>query len=520
VMLRRLGKVSALYMLIMLFPSCNSGLDQTVVPYVVETSAAGKANQEYYLIDFQLITDRFSSKANIRIRDLNNGKLSDPEIIDINNDNLPDYLKVNIPVSCEEPLRPFEMILTRSSGKINLKYEALVPSGAVTIKFLKSDPQDILESGGSCAIAISENFTRLYSDPATLEIFAPGEWTYTNGFFLNALCYLDELSGKDQYLGYIRSWYDLFVDENGIIDTTKFHIEEYRLDDVLPGRALLYLYHKTGETRYLKAAEKLLLLLENQPRTTEGGYWHKKVYDWQMWLDGIYMGDVFMLQYAEMFNNPEMTDEAISQIRLIHRHTLDTVTGLLYHGWDESRSKIWADPQKGTSPEFWGRGMGWYMMALVDALDYIPQTHPERAQILQILQDLSDAVIRYQDKDSGLWYQVVDKAGIAGNWPETSCTAMFAYAFVKGNKMGYLPDKFKESGEKAYRSILENLVLFDDSGGFYLTGTVKVGTLNIEVSNGSYEYYISVDRRVNDFKGVAALLYLAIADEYLKNTGI
>jgi len=495
------------------------------LPYVVKISTAEDIVAEYYLIDFHRIIERLNSvkpdKIKIEIYDLNNGKVSLPEFIDVNSDKVPDYLKVNIQVNSEEPLRPFEMRIRRSREKNTVKYENPEPSYAITIEFLSPDKKENIENyyEGSWATALSENFTSLYSDPATLEVFSPGEWSYTNGFFLNGLCYNDELTGKDEYLDYIRSWFDLFVDENGVIDTLKFHIEEYRLDDVLPGRSLLYLYQKTGEIKYLKAAEELISLLDKQPRTSEGGYWHKKVYDWQMWLDGIYMGDVFMLQYAALFDKPEMTDEAISQIQLIYRHTLDTVTGLLYHGWDESRSKIWADPVTGTSPEFWGRGMGWYMMALVDALDYIPESHPHRTSILKMLQDLSIAVINYQDKDSGFWYQVVDKADTPGNWPETSCTAMFAYAFIKGSKMGYLPDRYRVAGEKAYEAILKELVLFDDSAGIYITGTVKVGTLNVDVSNGSYEYYISVDRRVNDFKGVGALLYLAIADEILKDSG-
>jgi unsaturated rhamnogalacturonyl hydrolase len=234
-----------------------------------------------------------------------------------------------------------------------------------------------------------------------------------------------------------------------------------------------------------------------------------------MWLDGIYMADVFLLQYAGLYNQLKYRDEAVEQISLIYRHTRDSKTGLLYHGWDESINKIWANPKTGTSPEFWGRGLGWYMMALADVLDYLPENYSKRDSIVNIFKELSLSVSNFQDTSTGLWYQVVDKARVAGNWPESSCTAMFAYAFTKGYKKGFLDKKYFEQAQKAFNGLINNNIYFDNEGKIYLTGTVKVGTLNFKSSDGSFGYYISVDRRTNDFKGLAALLYLSMALEYL-----
>jgi len=506
--------------------SCSSiAEDERTLPYVVHVGENDSSYYDQYLLDWKEIENRLGVlsliNTSIQVRDMNDDELLTPVLIDTNGDNVPDYIKVGTHLSTNESLRPFELLVgKKQKNRIRLKHENISSMNGLSVDFLTKSNQQVVDEywGGSWINAIGGTYTDIYKNPSDLEIFSPGEWNYTNGFFVNALCYFDQLSGEDKYLSYVQQWLDLFITIDGTIDSLKYSRAKYRLDDILPGRALLYVYKKTGDEKYLKACDELLDQLKHQPRTSEGGYWHKKIYDWQMWLDGIYMSDVFLLQYADLLNKPHYYDEAIFQIQLIYKHTLDTVTGLLYHGWDESRSKIWADPETGRSPEFWGRSLGWYMMALVDALDYIPESHPRRNEILQMLQLLADKIAAYQDKETGMWYQVVNKADVEGNWPETSCTAMFAYTFMKAYKMGYLPETFNSSAEKAYETLKREYVYFNDSGKLYLTGTVKVGTLNVEVSNGSFEYYISVDRRVNDFKGIAALLYLAISDEYLKKS--
>src|SRR6218665_1270209 len=183
-----------------------------------------------------------------------------------------------------------------------------------------------------------------------------------------------------------------------------------------------------------------------------------------MWLDGIYMGDVFSSHYAALFNKPEFFDEAIHQIKLISEHTTDPRTGLMYHGWDESKNKVWADQQKGTSPEFWGRAIGWYITALVECLDYIPENHPQRKEVITILQKLAKSVLNYQDAKSHLWYQVVDKGSQPGNWIETSASAMFTYAFAKGYRKGYLDKTYYAAAKKSFAALINDYIYFDDEG--------------------------------------------------------
>lgn len=499
--------------------SCSSGSAvEQCLPFVVSYNNSGTVEPEYVYINADRLPDSFRTEDLHAVRDLADNKLIDPEFISSGANHQPEYIRFRAELKQDEPLRAF-CLISDDIKRESKKYITGVPEkdSLTVVKFLQNHDNFIAAGNqvNSWAELIANSFITTYPDPVDLEIFSPDEWTYTNAFFLNSLCYFGQLTGKDQYLNYVKRWFDHFINEEGKIDPGKYTREEYRLDDILPGRSLLYLYEKTGELKYLNAANELIGQLENQPRTSEGGFWHKQIYDWQMWLDGVYMADVFLLQYARQLGKPEYCDEAIRQIKLVYSHTYNSETGLLYHGWDESKSKIWADPVTGASPEIWGRGLSWYMMALIDALDYIPDEHPGRAEVLKIFQDLSVVLKNFQDKESGLWYQVIDKADRDDNWPESSCTAMFAYSYLKGVRMGYLEKEYEHLALKAFEGMKKHFIFFDDDQRIYLTGTVKVGTLNTDYSDGSYNYYVSVDRRINDFKGVSALLYLAIADEFL-----
>jgi unsaturated rhamnogalacturonyl hydrolase len=208
-----------------------------------------------------------------------------------------------------------------------------------------------------------------YPDPSKLSIHSPGKWSYEYGLFLNAGFELWQRTKKQEYLDYMKKWADNFVDDKGQMTVQQYDVSEYKLDDILPGRLFISLYTVTKEEKYKIAAERFVDQLHHQPRTADGGYWHKQIYPHQMWLDGILMGDVFSAQFASVFKDPKGYDDAIQQIKIIAKHTTDPATGLMYHGWDESKNKIWAHPEKGTSPEFWSRAIGWYMMALVQCLD-------------------------------------------------------------------------------------------------------------------------------------------------------
>lgn len=430
-------------------------------------------------------------------------------IADSDGDGKDDKLVVHYPFRSKEPvysmmIRPGSSAANRLSGSVQ-NDPRLITTCLKTYRAYAGK-----DSITDWPHRIFESTLNAYPDPATLSVFSPGEWNYEHGLFLNAGFELWKRTGKDAYLQYIKEWVDRFLAEDGRIKDTEYDMEKYRLDDILPGRLCIFLYKQTGDEKYRTAARQLATHLEKQPRTKEGGYWHKEIYPNQMWLDGIYMADIFSMQYAAAFNEPKLFDEAVHQIKLITEHTTDSVTGLMYHGWDESKNPVWANPVTGTSPEFWGRAVGWFAMALVECLDYLPENHPERKDVISILQRLSENVARYQDPATSLWYQVVNKGDQPGNWVETSASAMFAYAFAKGYNKGYLDKTYYDRATKAFNAIIENHCYFDDNGNVYLDQTVKVGTLNPKNSKGDYAYYISSERRVNDFKGLSPLLYTSM----------
>jgi unsaturated rhamnogalacturonyl hydrolase len=301
---------------------------------------------------------------------------------------------------------------------------------------------------------------------------------------------------------------DHFVADDGSIRT--YSLDDYNIDNILPGRNLLFLYKQTGHEKYRKAAATLREQLKTHPRTSEGGFWHKQIYPSQMWLDGLYMGEPFYAEYAATFHEDAAFDDIAKQFILMERHVRDDKTGLLYHGWDESRKQRWSNPETGRSPNFWGRAMGWYAMALVDTLDHFPRKHPQRAELVAILNRLAQAVAKYQDARSGLWYQVLDKAGEKGNYLESSAACMFVYALAKGVRNGYLPASYRHVALKGYRGILQEFVKTDANGQTNLEGTVSVAGLGGNpYRDGSYEYYLSEKVVTNDPKGVGALLLAA-----------
>src|SRR5262249_52257760 len=229
----------------------------------------------------------------------------------------------------------------------------------------------------------------------------PAKWTYDHGLVLKGIEQVWRNTRHKQYLDFIQRHMDHFVTDDGSIRT--YSLDDYNLDNILPGRNLLFLYQITGQEKYRKAAATLREQLKTHPRTSEGGFWHKKIYPSQMWLDGLYMGEPFYAEYAATFHEDAAFDDLAKQFILMERHARDEKTGLLYHGWDESRKQRWANPETGRSPNFWGRAMGWYAMALVDTLDYFPRNHPQRAELIAILNRVARSVAKYQDSRSGLW---------------------------------------------------------------------------------------------------------------------
>jgi unsaturated rhamnogalacturonyl hydrolase len=319
-----------------------------------------------------------------------------------------------------------------------------------------------------------------------------------------------------RYYNYMKNAVDELVTADGAIPTYK--PEENQLDSILMGRQLLRLYGVTQTKRYLTAATLLYAQLQKQPRTPSGGFWHKQRYPNQMWLDGLYMAEPFYAEYASISHQPEKFADITRQFVLVAEHMRDAKTGLLYHGWDESKEQRWADKKTGLSPEIWGRAMGWYMMALVDTLDYYPADDAGRKQLLAILDQEAAALVRVQDAQTGLWYQVLDKGGAKGNYVESSASCMFVYALAKGVRRGYLPEHYAANAERGYKGILAKFIETGPGNDVSVTGTVKVGGLGGDpYRDGSYEYYLSEKVVANDPKGVGPFIMAASEMDNVQN---
>jgi unsaturated rhamnogalacturonyl hydrolase len=330
-------------------------------------------------------------------------------------------------------------------------------------------------------------------------------WNYELGVLLQGMSDVWYHTADASYYNYIKQSVDPFINADGSISTYK--PENNELDDLALGRSLLLLYGVTQDAKYYKAATILRQQLAVHPRTSDSGFWHKQRYPQQMWLDGLYMAEPFYAQYAATFNEPQDFEDITKQFVLMEKHSRDPKTGLLYHGWDETKKQVWADKTTGMSPNFWARGMGWYMMALVDTLPYYKEDNPGRAQLVAILQRLAAAVTRYQDKNSGLWYEVVDKPSAPGNYLESSAACMFTYALAKGVRLGYLPSTYLANAQRGYEGILKQFVKTDPDGAVTLTSTVHaIGLGTDAVHDGSYSYYVGQEVVSNDPKGIGAFL--------------
>jgi len=339
-------------------------------------------------------------------------------------------------------------------------------------------------------------------------------WSYEPGVVLKGIEQIWLETGQKKYFEYIQRYVEQFVKPDGNILT--YNILEHNLNNINSGKLLFGLYQETGDEKYQQAIHLLMEQLKTQPRTSEGGFWHKKIYPYQMWLDGIYMAVPFYAQYADHFNKTSGFGDAAQQILLIERHTRDPQTGLYYHAWDESKIQNWADPLTGRSPNFWGRAMGWYAMALVDVLDFLPASHTARDRIVTIFERMIHALVQFQDTGTGLWFQVLDRGGCEGNYIEASASCMFVYVLAKGIRKGYIEPKYIEAAKRGYTGIIQHLVDVDDQGKVNLTRICQVAGLGGEQQrDGSYEYYISEPVVTNDPKGVGAFLLTSIEIERL-----
>src|SRR4051794_4240392 len=373
-----------------------------------------------------------------------------------------------------------------------------------------------------CITAQSKALSAEMADTAMTRIWTdspngagiPPKWVYDYGVILNGMKSLWQTTGDKRYYDFIKRGVDTFVNDDGTIKTYK--VDEYNLDQVRMGSAVLMMYRVTGQAKYKKAADLIRSQLKNHPRTKEGGFWHKKIYPYQMWLDGLYMAEPFYAEYSATFGENNWDDIA-NQFIWMEKHTRDDKSGLLYHAWDESKQQPWADKQTGRAPMFWGRAMGWYAMALVDVLDYFPKDHPKRAELIAILNREMAALQKVQDKNTGVWWLILDMPGKEKNYLEASSSAMFAYAMAKGVRMGYLPASFLKSADTAWAGIQKQFIE-SKSGSVDLVKTIGgAGLGGNPYRAADYNYYVNEKVVTNDPKGIGAFLLAAAEMENVPN---
>ncbi len=339
-----------------------------------------------------------------------------------------------------------------------------------------------------------------------------GKWEYECGLVLCGAWECWKRTGEQKYFDYIKKNMDCFVSDDGTIATYK--PDEYNIDHLNNGKVLILLYESTREDKYRKALSLLRAQVEKHPRTKEGGLWHKKIYPYQMWLDGAYMGYPFIAAYGKVFGEPLLIDDAVKQTELLARVTRDGSAGLYYHGYDESRKERWADPKTGCSPNFWGRSMGWFSMALVDLLDHLPEEHPGRSTVKGILESVVRAVTRVRDEATGLWFQILDKPDAKGNYLEASASCMFVYSVLKAVRMGYVSRVHRDPALRSFDGIIEFFVVEEDDGSISLDRICKVAGLgNVPYRDGSFGYYVSEPIVKNDYKGTGAFIHASLEAE-------
>ena len=339
------------------------------------------------------------------------------------------------------------------------------------------------------------------------------KWNYTTGLELKA--FLDANAEDASVLQYVDAWYDAIIAEDGSIGVN-YKKSNYSTDHICPGKTLFKLYDLTGKEKYRKAMDVLYEQILEQPRTPEGGFWHKKVYPNQMWLDGLYMAQPFYAEYTARYV-PDSRKAAnfadiANQFILVADHTYDPATGLYRHAWDSSHEMFWCDPATGQSAHAWGRALGWYAMALVDVLPFLPEDTPGRDRMIEILRGIAGKLPEYADPATGMWYQVLDRPGQEGNYVEATASAMFIYAMLKGCRYGWLD--CADYAKTCYGQLLETFVTTGSDGLVNLNRCCEVAGLGgKENRSGTYDYYINEKIRSNDPKGIGPLIWAALEYE-------
>lgn len=367
----------------------------------------------------------------------------------------------------------------------------------------------------SDAINMASTVFHLYPDSmVTKGSVRPANWNYEIGVTMMGIWGLWEKTKDSAYIKYVKKIVDHFVTKDGDIRT--YDLTDYNADQILTGRLVLRLHDAYQDPKYKKAADLLRKQIDWQPRNRAGGFWHKLKYPAQMWLDGLYMIEPYYAEYTKRFGTTEAYADIVHEFVLMEQRARDPKSGLIFHGWDESRQQFWANKQTGLSQSFWSRAMGWYHIALVEVLDAMDANHPERKKLLDILNRLTISITQFQDKNSGVWWQITDKGGAPKNYLESSSSAMFVYALARSVNKGYISLAYRTAVQKGYAGLLKEFVVKDAEGRTHFTKTVAVGGLGGSPNrNGSYDYYMSEPIRSDDFKGIGPFMLAALEMEIL-----
>lgn len=331
------------------------------------------------------------------------------------------------------------------------------------------------------------------------------EWNYEDGCVWKGCLDLADSTGRSEFFDFVYRHVSPRVAEDGTI--SGLEIVEYNIDNVKSGKIFFPLYDRTGEERFRRAAAVQISQLATHPRTKSGNYWHKQIYPWQVWLDGLYMAQPLVVADAVARGDRDAFADVVRQFATVREKLRDARTGLYYHGWDESRQERWANPETGCSPNFWGRAMGWFIMALADCVEQsAPFAGEGRDTLITQFQEVADALMKVRSP-GGLWWQVLDRGGDAGNYEEASASLMIAYGLMLGARLGVLTPEQGAAGEQALRAVIDRFLTPTELGS--ICGIAGLG--NTPYRDGSYEYYLSEKITPNDPKGVGALM-MAVAE--------
>jgi len=348
------------------------------------------------------------------------------------------------------------------------------------------------------------------------------KWNYTTGLELKS--FLDAAKRYDmpEVVEYVRDWADTMATEKG--EVYKYKKSNYNVDHICPARIYFDLHDMYGDEdkRYRRVTRMIREQIDDQPRTQSGEFWHKQIYPHQVWLDGFYMALPFYAEYTKRYAPKEQKDSLFADI--VHqftagaKNTLDPATGLFRHAWDESKSMFWCDPETGLSEHAWGRANGWYAVALVEVLDYLPEKHPGRQELIAQLNYFLEVLPKWADKETGMWYQVLDCPEREGNYQEATCSIMFTYAFLKGLRMGYIDDSHKDYILGLYPKFIDRFIRENEDGTISMTDCCAVGGLGgKQMRKGDFEYYLSEPIIENDCKGVGPFIWASLEWEARHN---